>query len=392
MAKTISEKRFINHEFKEAESMLRRMAKNGNPRGMYCMGEMLIQKALFDGDEASRLEGLSYLLTGARAEDPLCFMAYVRHDNGLLLESVEESERKGLRELFNEWADDLEPVFKKLKRMAEKGDVLAMLELAAAYASGFGTDPDMKEAAAWLKKSADDGYWNAMLRYAGLLMREGTDESRKAGFEYIKKAAAAGDGMGEIRLGNCFHYGLGCEKSFTNARMCYDRACRRGSVYAALAMAKLYDDPSFMERNDMEAAIWTEKAANMGSTDAMCVMGDRFYYGASVERNYNKAQAWYKKAASMRSSRALFALGRMAILDKDYDEGYNFMRQAAHANWPEGWMIMGLMQMEGLGVKKNHKKGKKLLEDAARAGVVEARQILKNPKRNTGIVNLLRNM
>ena len=47
MSKTWSEKRFINHEFKEAAAGLRRMAKNGNPRGIYCLGEMLVHEFMF---------------------------------------------------------------------------------------------------------------------------------------------------------------------------------------------------------------------------------------------------------------------------------------------------------------------------------------------------------
>lgn len=40
MSQTLSEKRFIQHEFKNAMAGLRRMAKNENTRGMYCLGEL----------------------------------------------------------------------------------------------------------------------------------------------------------------------------------------------------------------------------------------------------------------------------------------------------------------------------------------------------------------
>ena len=58
MSKTLSEKRFINHEFKEAAAGLRRMAKNGNPRGIKCLGQMLIHEIMITENLKQREEGL----------------------------------------------------------------------------------------------------------------------------------------------------------------------------------------------------------------------------------------------------------------------------------------------------------------------------------------------
>lgn len=377
MAKTLSEQRFIQHNFAKAEPVLRQMAGRGNPRGLYCLGELLMQKALFGGWEAAYKEGMSLLFNGFLKADPLCFMAYIRHDERFALRFLTPEERKEAAGDIEAVLKQTESLVKKIHRMASAGDPLAMMEYAAALASGIGVTRNMEEAETWLKKSADCGYWNAMLRYSAWLMRDKAKDRRKEAFDYTRQAALMGDGLAEIRLGDCYHFGLGCEKSFEEARKCYSHASRRGSVNGVLSMARLYDDRSFSQRSDIEAAVWTEKAAQMGNTDAMCVMGDRFFYGVSVAKDMKKATMWYDRAARAGSARGVYSVGKLSILGHRYKQGTRLMEQAVRMGWQEGRVVLALMYLEGLGVQKNKKKGKTLLHSAAGAGVAEARRMVK---------------
>ena len=49
-------------------------------------------------------------------------------------------------------------------------------------------------------------------------MRQQDTEIRKKAFNYVKKAAEMGDSLALVRLGDCYHLGLGCEKSFERQR------------------------------------------------------------------------------------------------------------------------------------------------------------------------------
>ena len=61
------------------------------------------------------------------------------------------------------------------------------------------------------------------------------------------------------------------------------------------------------------------------------------------------------------------------------------MEKAAIAGWPEGYYVLGLMKMQGIGMKQDRRRGRVLLEQAAAAGVSAAREVI----RNKGKVNFL---
>lgn len=385
MSKTLSEKRFINHEFKEAAAGLRRMAKNGNPRGIYCLGEMLVHEFMFTENVKQREEGLRILADGLIAGDPLCLIAYARYDVGLHGQELTSAKRAKLAAKAQEMVKD-DNTLPSVIKMAEGGDVLAMMELGMAYGFGILVKPDRDMALSWLTKAADAGYWAAMLQAAGILMRQQDTEVRRKAFGYVEKAAKMGDNLALVRLGDCYHYGLGCEKSFEQARRCYDMACRsEDSILAVYSMSRLYDDKQFPQASEIQTTIWTEKAAQLGSVDAMCVMGDRAYYGRGVPKDMKAAENWYKQAVKTRNGRGYFAMGRFKIYTAKIKDGIKYMEKAAQAGWPEGYYILGLMKMQGIGMKVDRRRGRVLLEQAAAAGVVDARDVLKSKEK----INLL---
>ncbi|PWL44748.1 MAG: hypothetical protein DBY44_07700 [Veillonellaceae bacterium] len=389
MSKTLSEKRFINHEFKEAAAGLRRMAKNGNPRGIYCLGQMLIHEFMFTENVKQREEGLRILADGLIAGDPLCLIAYARYDVGLHGNELTSGKRAKLAAKAQEMVKD-DNTLPSVIKMAEGGDVLAMMELGMAYGFGILVKPDRDMALSWLEKAADAGYWAAMLQAAGILMRQQDTEIRKKAFNYVKKAAEMGDSLALVRLGDCYHFGLGCEKSFEQARRCYDMACRReDSILAVYSMSRLYDDKQFPQASEIQTTIWTEKAAQLGSVDAMCVMGDRAYYGRGVPKDMKAAENWYKQAVKTRNGRGYFAMGRFKIYTAKIKDGIKYMEKAAQAGWPEGYYILGLMKMQGIGMKVDRRRGRVLLEQAASAGVVDAKDVL-NSREKVNLLEALR--
>ena len=389
MSKTLSEKRFINHEFKEAATGLRRMAKNGNPRGIYCLGEMLVHEFMFTENVKQREEGLRILADGLIAGDPLCLIAYARYDVGLHGQELTSAKRAKLAAKAQEMVKD-DNTLPSVIKMAEGGDVLAMMELGMAYGFGILVKPDRDMALSWLTKAADAGYWAAMLQAAGILMRQHDTEVRRKAFGYVEKAAKMGDNLALVRLGDCYHYGLGCEKSFEQARRCYDMACRsEDSILAVYSMSRLYDDKQFPQASEIQTTIWTEKAAQLGSVDAMCVMGDRAYYGRGVPKDMKAAENWYKQAVKTRNGRGYFAMGRFKIYTAKIKDGIKYMEKAAQAGWPEGYYILGLMKMQGIGMKVDRRRGRVLLEQAAAAGVVDAKDVL-NSREKINLLEALR--
>ncbi|WP_270456903.1 SEL1-like repeat protein, partial [Allisonella histaminiformans] len=59
------------------------------------------------------------------------------------------------------------------------------------------------------------------------------------------------------------------------------------------------------------------------------------------------------------------------------------------AGWPEGYYILGLMKMQGIGMKVDRRRGRVLLEQAAAAGVVDAKDVL-NSREKVNLLEALR--
>ena len=154
-------------------------------------------------------------------------------------------------------------------------------------------------------------------------------------------------------------------------------------------MSRLYDDKQFPQASEIQTTIWTEKAAQLGSVDAMCVMGDRAYYGCGVPKDMKAAENWYKQAVKTRNGRGYFAMGRFKIYTAKIKDGIKYMEKAAQAGWPEGYYILGLMKMQGIGMKVDRRRGRVLLEQAAAAGVVDAKDVL-NSREKVNLLEALR--
>lgn len=90
----------------------------------------------------------------------------------------------------------------KLKKMADKGDVISQNALAVSYAIGDEVDTDMKEARYWYSRAADQDDPDAMFNLAAMYLKgEGGAKSYKKAKSLFKKASDFGSGDATVWLG-----------------------------------------------------------------------------------------------------------------------------------------------------------------------------------------------
>lgn len=152
-------------------------------------------------------------------------------------------------------------------RAAEAGNPRAQYFLGLSYERGLrGTAPDPAAAAAWYRKAAEQGFVDAQLRLAALLLAgRGVARDLAEAARWTAAAADAGSAAARYNLALMHERGWGVARDLARAADLYAEAADGGVAKAALALAALYgrgepglDDP-------VAALMWADVAAASGA-------------------------------------------------------------------------------------------------------------------------------
>ena len=88
------------------------------------------------------------------------------------------------------------------------------------------------------------------------------------------------------------------------AREWYEKAALQGHTVAQLALASIYEQGHYVERDVDKAKMWYEKAALQGVAPAQVRMGEFYERGLGVEQDFAKAMEWYKLAVLQNNAEA----------------------------------------------------------------------------------------
>jgi localization factor PodJL len=147
-----------------------------------------------------------------------------------------------------------------LRLAAAKGDPAAQFEVGMRLADGKSPEQDMKQAAAWLHRSAEAGF-----------------------------------PLAQFRLGTLYERGLGEEKDPAAAELWYTRAAEQGNVKAMHNLAVLM--ASKLEPDYAEAAKWFTAAAERGLADSQYNLAVLHENGLGVAKDDKRAYQWLLLAA-----------------------------------------------------------------------------------------------
>ena len=113
-----------------------------------------------------------------------------------------------------------QPTLDELRALAEQGDPVAQVNLAALYGSGEGVPQDWGEAVRWLRRAADQGHAPGQSAL-GLLYREGLGVLRNdaAAAQWFRRAADQGDASGQFLLAAFYAAGRGVVQDDVAASM-----------------------------------------------------------------------------------------------------------------------------------------------------------------------------
>ena len=232
---------------------------------------------------------------------------------------------------------------------AEKGNVVAMSNLAFMYAKGIGTKKDEAQALHWYQCAAEKGHLTS-----------------------------------QYNLGVIYAKGRGVSQDYAESCKWYIKAGAQGDMTAQATLAMMYAKGVGTEKNPKEAAKWYQRAAVQGHINSQYNLANLYARGQGVPQDDAKAFAWYKQAAEKGHINAQVTLGYMygkgSGTRRDDLESFNWYLEAAEQGHPNAQYNLGVIYAKGRGIPKNIKEAKKWYLKASDQGDENARKALEKLK------------
>ena len=193
----------------------------------------------------------------------------------------------------------------------------------------------------------------------------------------IEKAAALGNAIAQMKLGEMYATGKGVKEDDAKATELYHKAAAQGNADAQYNLGRIYRFGGKGIHIDAEKATdWFRKAADLyqkaaqqGNVEAQRKLGQIYHRAEGVEHDESEAVKWYEKASEQGDSIAQFILGAMynvgGEVPKDDVKAFKWFRKAAEQGLASAQHSVGNLYSTGHGVAKDEIEGLAWLNIAA---------------------------
>ncbi|MDO4558063.1 MAG: tetratricopeptide repeat protein, partial [Planctomycetia bacterium] len=192
--------------------------------------------------------------------------------------------------------------------------------------------PDMKEAAHWFRRAAEQEFVPAQVALGLLYMRdrsegrvgngrsadgeiadgdgesgsesqngvedEGVERNPEEGLRWLRRAAENGDLSAQYFVGQCSLNGIGTDRNPRDGAQWMERAAENGHPGAMESLGTLYQSGTGVEKNEKTAVEWLRRAADQGRERAAFLLGMCYQEGTGVSPDPDEALQWFRFAAS----------------------------------------------------------------------------------------------
>lgn len=238
---------------------------------------------------------------------------------------------------------------------ARKGDAGAEYRVGAAYLRGAGLPFDAKAGADWLRKSAAAGdvKGEATLGAMLALAAAPTPDQAAEGAGWLRKAAEAGDAHAAAQLGWLYASGHGLARDDAQALVWLRKAAAGGDGPGELYLGALYLDGHGVAQDAATGAGWLRKAADQGVASAEAELARCYAIGRGVPRDAAQTAFWARKAADQGDPFGELLLGAAYEsgqgADRDLAQAFDLYSKAAEKGLPNAQMQLARVYDSGLG-------------------------------------------
>jgi TPR repeat protein len=200
-----------------------------------------------------------------------------------------------------------------LLEKAKAGNSGAEYQVGLAYDSGKNVVRDLREAASWYQKAADQGDARAQ-HNLGVLYEFGDgvpkDSTRAAAL--YRQSADQGLAPSQFSLGLCYAHGNGVRQDYAQALAWYQKAADQGFTGAMVNMALMYIQGQGVTKDEAKAWQLIHHAAELGDANSQLQIAMDFEDGKhGLTRDHQLAKEWLRKSADQGNVPAEFDLAMM---------------------------------------------------------------------------------
>jgi len=189
--------------------------------------------------------------------------------------------------------------FKATKKKAEKGNAKAQFELGKMFSEGKGAPKDEINAMYWFKKSAEQGFPEAM----GYLAWEYNGSDYKKAFYWFQKFSQTDkcDACDIFNLGSIYylHYKkAGISQDYIKALYWFKKSAEMDQyIHAQFCLGVMHYKGEGISKDYTKAFYWLKKSAEQGCDGAQSWLATMYCDGKGTARDYRKAAYWIKKSS-----------------------------------------------------------------------------------------------
>ena len=236
-------------------------------------------------------------------------------------------------------------VFDSYKRLADMGNLFAMVGLGSCYCYG-----------------------------------RGVPENIQKGVELIKFALDKSNPKAYNAMGILYELGLGVNKDLIKGLSLQKKSAELGYVAAQYNLGRAYLlGQKGIAKSESLAFMWFEKAARQGYGEALCELGNAYMNGIGVAKNIDLALCLYKSAFSKGVPSAKLALGELyfvgKLLEQDRKKAYNYIKQSAESGVGRAQALLGLIYCTNEFIQIDYRQAEIWIEKALDSGYSDIKSI-----------------
>ena len=190
--------------------------------------------------------------------------------------------------------------------------------------------------------------------------------------EELNKAAENCDPQAMYIKGRNLIYGVNAERDPRLGVDYISTAAALGNAKAQIELGELYLKGWIVQMDLEEGFKWIKEAADQGSPKAIWLLSECFREGKGVECNRPLAFTLCRTAAKKGYLPAINGLGDYYRSDEDYRKAADCYRKAAEKGHVEAQYSLGLLYLDGKGIKQSDRKAFRWFSRAAEGHKLEA--------------------
>ncbi|ORX86515.1 HCP-like protein [Anaeromyces robustus] len=239
-----------------------------------------------------------------------------------------------------------------------------------------------------LKKNPVEIFINGEKCFYGI----GTEKSYTEAFKYYTKATELGIPEAMYMLGLMYEKGYGISNDICMAIYWYNEAAKYHYGKAFKALGNIYENGIGVIKNDKKAYEFYKNGSDIGEVSCFTCLGRMYENGQYVEENIGKAVYLYQQASQKNCPKAQLALGKIYYygmspshinnqssilldtnngeiytrIEKNFTEAINLFQKSAEQGEAEAQVYLGLCYENGYGVVKDYLMAKMNFEKASK--------------------------